>query len=147
MKNLSVYSIKDYKIDKKEVHRVVAGLQKKMNFTVDSLIINFINSDQILEINKKFLSHTYSTDIITFNYSGDTVIFDGEIFISAEDAKENAKKFNVDFNQELLRLITHGILHLAGYDDEQPENKKIMKKLENKYVKELCDAEVKYRVL
>jgi len=147
MKNLIVYANKEFKIKKTEVHKVIVQLQKKMNFCVESLQVNFINSEQILEINKKYLNHHYTTDIITFNYSGDTRNFDGEIFISADDAKENAAKFNVDFNQEILRLITHGILHLAGYDDEQPENKKIMKKLENKYVTELTEAEVNYRVI
>ncbi len=147
MKNLIVYANKEFKIKKTEVHKVIVQLQKKMNFSVESLQVNFINSEQILEINKKYLNHHYTTDIITFNYSGDTRNFDGEIFISADDAKENAAKFNVDFNQEILRLITHGILHLAGYDDEQPENKKIMKKLENKYVTELTEAEVNYRVI
>lgn len=147
MKNLIVYANKEFKIKKTEVHKVIVQLQKKMNFSVESLQVNFINSEQILEINKKYLNHHYTTDIITFNYSGDTRNFDGEIFISTDDAKENAAKFNVDFNQEILRLITHGILHLAGYDDEQPENKKIMKKLENKYVTELTEAEVNYRVI
>ena len=147
MKNLSVFSLKSLSIRKTEVHRVISHLQKNLNFSIDSLLVNFINSEQILEINKKFLNHHYTTDIITFNYSGDTVNFDGEIFISADDAKENAAKFNVDFNQELLRLIIHGILHLAGYDDETPEKKKIMKKFENKFVKELSEAEVRYRVI
>lgn len=147
IKNLSIYSNKEIKINKKEVHRVISGLQKILNFSIDSLEINFINSDEILEINKNYLKHDYSTDIITFNYSGNNKLLDGEIFISAPDALENAEKFNVDFNQELLRLLIHGILHLEGYDDEEPEKKKVMKSLENKLVKELSEAEEKYKVV
>jgi rRNA maturation RNase YbeY len=106
-----------------------------------------VNSEEILEINKNYLKHFYTTDIITFNYSGDNKNLEGEIFISLPDAKENALKFNVDFNQELLRLITHGMLHLLGYDDEEPEKKKIMKKLENKLVNDLSNADEKYRIV
>lgn len=147
IKNLTVFAHKGIKINKKNVHRAVSYLETALNFRIEFLQFNFIDSDQILEINRKYLKHNFTTDIITFNYSGNLEILDGEIFISTEDARYNAEKFNVDFNQELLRLIIHGILHMIGYEDDIPERKKKMKYLENKYVKELTEAEVKFDIV
>ena len=130
IKNISVTS--NHSIVKKaEVHKLVKSLKNELNFEIDSLIINFINSDQIHKINKKYLSHDYSTDIITFNYSGSNSMLDGEIFISYQDAQNNAKKYEVSLNEELKRLVIHGILHLIGYDDTNESEKKIMKTVEN----------------
>ncbi len=147
VKRLSVYSNKGIKINKKNVHQTVADLQKELGFTVDSLQINFVNAEQITEINKEYLQHQGSTDIITFNYSGDIKNLEGELFISTDDADYNAKKFSVDFSKELLRLIIHGILHLIGYEDDIPEHKKKMKYLENKFVNSFSKFEDKYRII
>jgi len=102
-----------------------------LDFIVESLPINFISSDQIITINKEYLNHNYSTDIITFNYSGSRKNLDGEIFISIDDAKINAKGYNNSLKEELLRLVIHGILHLVGYDDIKTSDFKKMKELEN----------------
>jgi rRNA maturation RNase YbeY len=106
-----------------------------LNLALRSLEINFIDSETIKEINKNFLSHDYSTDIITFNYSDVQNIIDGEIFISVDDAKENAKKFKVKFLEEIGRLVAHGILHLIGFDDTTPDQRKKMKNQENQLLK------------
>ncbi len=130
IKNLSVTT--NHSIVKKAaVHKLVKSLRNELNFEIDSLIVNFIKSDQIHMINKKYLKHDYSTDIITFNYSGSNSILDGEIFISYQDAQNNAKKYEVSLNEELKRLVIHGILHLIGYDDTKESAKKIMSTMEN----------------
>ena len=85
-----------------------------------------------MTINKSYLKHDYTTDIITFNYSDSLQQIDGEIFISIDDALSNSKKFRVTLSDELVRLVIHGILHLLGYDDQNLTDKKIMKRLENK---------------
>lgn len=134
MKNLRIYS--SYKtIEKKKLHQYVKFITQHLNLSINSLEINFINSEAIKEINKKFLSHDYSTDILTFNYSESQNIIDGEIFISVDDAKENAKKFKVKFDDEIGRLIAHGILHLIGFDDTTPDKRKKMKNQENQLLK------------
>lgn len=134
MKNLRIYS--NYKtIEKKKLHQYVKFISQNFNLSIKSLEINFVNSEAIKEINKKFLSHDYSTDIITFNYSHSQNIIDGEIFISVDDAKENAKKFKVKFNEEIGRLVAHGILHLIGFDDTTPDKRKKMKNQENQLLK------------
>ena len=131
MKNLAVNS--NYKfIEKRKIHSLVNSLSKSLNFNIQSLEINFIGQKEILEINKAHLNHNYFTDIITFNYSGDNELLDGEILISVDDAIENAKNYKVSLKEETCRLVIHGILHLLGYDDISTSEKRKMKLMENK---------------
>ncbi|RPI65461.1 MAG: rRNA maturation RNase YbeY [Ignavibacteriales bacterium] len=131
MKNLRVY-ITIGRLKKSKIHVLIKSLSIELGFLVSNLEINFISSKAILEINKKYLNHDYTTDIITFNYSNILDQIDGEIFISIEDALKNSKKYKVSLSDELVRLVIHGILHLLGYDDLITSEKKIMKRLENK---------------
>jgi len=96
----------------------------------------FCNNERILEINRQYLQHDYYTDIITFDDSTDTTI-SGDIFISLETVKSNAEDFCVDFEEELHRVIIHGILHLCGQDDTTPEMKAEMTRKENMALEEL----------
>ncbi len=131
MKNLRIYSItKDIK--KIKIHDLVKSLSTQLDFNMSNLEINFISSEDIQLINKTYLNHHYTTDIITFNYSDVVKQIDGEIFISIEDALTNSKKFKVTLSDELVRLVIHGVLHLLGYNDHTISDKKIMKQLENK---------------
>lgn len=91
----------------------------------------FCSEEKILEINRQYLNHDYFTDIITFDYSEKNVI-SGDIFISPETLKTNAIQFNVTYEEELLRIIIHGILHLCGQDDKTPESKLQMTAKEDK---------------
>ena len=103
---------------------------------IESLSITFINDEEMTEINKKFLSHEGSTDIITFDYleekSEDSILkFDGEILICTDEAKRQARKYKVKLENELTRLIFHGLLHLYGLNDATKEEKAEMKKNED----------------
>jgi rRNA maturation RNase YbeY len=113
---------------------LISSLKKEFNLAVSSLSISFINSEELRDINKEYLNHDYETDVITFNYSKKFKVIDGEILISFEEAKRNAKKFNVTYGKELSRLVIHGMLHLLNFDDNNKENKKIMKRMENKLI-------------
>ena len=130
-KNLQVFS-QDSSINKRAVHSLISSLEKEFHFDISSLSISFINSEELLDINKKYLNHDYETDVITFNYSKKLKEIDGEILISFEEAKRNAKKFNATYGQELSRLVIHGMLHLLNFDDKDQKSKKIMKQAENK---------------
>ncbi len=130
IKNLQVFS-PSKSIDKLSIHKLVGSLKKELNLQIDSLVINFVTSTEITELNEKYLHHYFSTDIITFDYSGNRNKIDGEIFIAIDDAESNARKFRVHFKNEITRLIIHGILHLLGYDDQQKKDKIIMKRMEN----------------
>src|SRR5690554_755673 len=87
-----------------------------------------------MSINKKYLNHNYSTDIITFDYSSSGKNLEGEIYISTEDAASNSQKYKVTFKDEIMRLVIHGFLHLLGYNDQSQKEKIVMKRLENQLV-------------
>jgi rRNA maturation RNase YbeY len=126
-----VYS-QDSSVNKRAVHSLISSLKKEFHLDISSLSISFINSEELRDINKEYLNHDYETDVITFNYSKKLKEIDGEILVSFEDAKRNAKKFNVTYRKELCRLVIHGMLHLLNFDDNDKKSKKIMKQAENK---------------
>lgn len=132
MKNLYVFD-KSKKINKFKIHKLISLISKELSFNISYLEINFINFEEIHRLNKSHLKHDYSTDIITFDYtSNNSNSLDAEIFISIDDAEINAKKYKVSLNEELFRLVIHGILHLLNYDDKKVNEKKVMKLMENK---------------
>lgn len=90
IKNLRVYS-EDIYVNKRAIHSLISDIKQDYDFAIKSLSISFIKSDELLEINRKFLGHNYETDVITFNYSNQKKIIDGEILISFEEAKLNSK--------------------------------------------------------
>ena len=130
IKNLYVSS-STKRINKVRVHKLVGLLKEELEFSVESLYINFITAEEIYNINKQFLKHGRSTDIITFNYSGSHFEIDGELFISINDANKNARKYKVSLSKEFTRLIIHGILHLKGHDDINNNDRVKMKRIEN----------------
>ena len=131
VKNLEVFNNSNKKIDKRGIHRLVHGLKRDLDFNVSSLQIDFVTAEQILKINSEYLDHNFSTDIITFNYSGDHKTLEGELVISVHDAEANAKKYSVTFDEEIIRLVIHGILHLLNFDDKKAKDREIMKHMEN----------------
>lgn len=141
VKNLRIYSKKNYKIDKYLIHRLIKFLKYDLKFTFSAIQINFVSSDQITQINKKYLKHDYSTDIITFDYSTKKQSVEAELYISVEDAHFNARKFGVTFDKEIIRLVIHGILHLIGFDDKTTEKRLIMKRNEDKLLKKFIEIE------
>lgn len=97
----------------------------------DRLEYVFCSDEYLLDINRNFLSHDTYTDIVTFDMSADDTAVSGEIYISVDRVKENAKQFGTDFVEELHRVIFHGILHLCGLGDKTPAEKKRMRQKEN----------------
>lgn len=106
---------------------------------VGSISFIFCSDDYLLEVNKKYLDHDYYTDIITFDYVEASLI-NGDIFISIDRVVENAKEFNTTIENELHRVLVHGVLHLLGYKDKSKKNKIIMTKKEDYYLKVLSDS-------
>jgi probable rRNA maturation factor len=101
---------------------------------IKNLAYNFCSDEELLQINQGFLKHNTYTDIITFDYCEDNLII-GEIYISAERVNENAQKLKTELEEELLRVIAHGLLHLCGYKDKKPEHIKKMRSAENRAIK------------
>lgn len=98
----------------------------------------FCNDDEILRVNREFLSHDYFTDIITFDYSAKDKV-SGDVFISVDTVESNAAEFHEPFPREMLRVIAHGLLHLCGIDDKGVGEREIMEANENKAL-ELFDS-------
>ena len=94
----------------------------------------FCSDDYLLKINIEYLDHDYLTDIITFDNSEDEKLIEGDIFISLDRVRDNAKTFEVSFEHELKRVLVHGILHLCGYFDKTEEEEKLMRSKENHYI-------------
>ena len=89
----------------------------------------FCDDDYLLEINQQYLAHDTLTDIISFDYSIGNDLH-GDIFISIDRVKENALDFNVSFEEELKRVLSHGVLHYCGYKDKSPEDEALMRSKE-----------------
>lgn len=121
---------------KKKIKEVVGIIFKKEKVNFDRLDYIFCSDDFLLDMNKTFLKHDYYTDIITFNLS-DSSNIKGEIYISIDRVKDNAKSNKQDFYQELARVIFHGALHLCGYADKKKKEKAIMRSKEDFYLKQL----------
>jgi len=111
----------------------VLRLEKKQVGQINFL---FTNDEEILKKNIQFLKHNTYTDIITFNYCKDKII-NGDIIISIERVKENAEKFKSDFEEELKRVLIHGVLHLCGYNDKKTADTELMRKKENWALKQI----------
>ena len=91
----------------------------------------FVDDEKILEVNREYLGHDYYTDIITFDYDEGDVI-NGDLVISLDTVRTNAEQFHKDYDEELHRVIIHGILHLCGLNDKGPGEREIMEEAENR---------------
>lgn len=103
-------------------------------FTLTSLNYVFCSDEYLLQINRDYLEHDYYTDIVTFNQSEDETRIEGDIFISIERVRENATTLNVEFLQELKRVMIHGLLHLCGYDDHSEVDQQQIRAKEDNYL-------------
>jgi rRNA maturation RNase YbeY len=105
----------------------------KENSQVGDLNFIFCSDEYLYDLNLKHLNHNTYTDIITFNYCENDLI-SGDIFISIDRIRDNSLKFSKLFNDELSRVIIHGVLHLVGYDDKLDEDQTIMRAKEDFYL-------------
>ncbi|MBP3613189.1 MAG: rRNA maturation RNase YbeY [Bacteroidaceae bacterium] len=108
------------------IKKVAASHGKK----VGDIAYIFCNDERILEVNREYLQHDYYTDIITFDYTEEDVI-SGDLFISLDTVLSNSEQLGVQYEQELYRVIIHGILHLCGINDKGEGEREIMEREEN----------------
>jgi probable rRNA maturation factor len=126
----SDFRVKNWKKVKKLIEKVILEKEKipgDLNFILT-------NDRTLKDINKTFLKHNYKTDVISFDYGNDDFV-SNEIYISIERVKANAKNYKVSYDNELLRVMIHGALHLTGYNDQNEREKDGMKRLEEKWLK------------
>jgi probable rRNA maturation factor len=119
---------------RKRLKQYIITLFEKQQVALFTLTYVFCSDKDILTINKEFLNHNEYTDIITFTLSDPARPIEGEIYISIDRVKDNAKKLGVNTNKELHRVIFHGALHLCGYKDKNPVDKSKMTQAEDKYL-------------
>ena len=132
--NILFHSECDFTLSKQDIRSrwIITSIINE-NKRVGELSFIFCTDEYLFEKNIQFLNHKTYTDIITFDYcEGD--IISGDIFVSVERVTENANKFGVDFENELDRVIIHGVLHLAGYKDKSKEEANTMRKKEDFYL-------------
>jgi len=107
---------------------------KKEGYSIDSLTYVFCSDKYLLKINKDFLSHDYYTDIISFDLSDVPRQLIGEVYISVDRVKDNAKTHGTSLKEELHRVIFHGALHFCGYKDKKPSDAKKMREMEDRWL-------------
>ena len=122
--------VKPPKIAKRKINNWIKSVASNYDKTIGEIAYIFCDDSKILEINKTYLQHDYYTDIITFDYcEGD--VLNGDIFISLDTVSSNAKEFDVTFDEELHRILIHGILHLCGQTDKTPDSRLEMTRKED----------------
>jgi len=107
---------------------------KEHNKIVDEINYIFCSNEYLLQINREYLNHDYYTDIITFDNTEKGEPVQSDIFISVECVAENAQEYNISFQDELHRVMIHGILHLCGYKDKTLQQQKTMRQKEDEYL-------------
>lgn len=114
----------------RKVSSWIKTVVEKEGASIQEINYVFCSDSYLLTLNQGFLKHNTLTDIITFDNSGEESVLEGEIYISIERVKENAKEYEVPFEDELSRVMIHGVLHLLGYKDKKPSEKALMRKKE-----------------
>jgi rRNA maturation RNase YbeY len=122
-------ALRNWRLKKKKLEKVILGEGKipgDLNFILTS-------DTELRKINKQFLKHNYFTDVISFAYSSGEVL-NGEIYISFQRIRKNAIRFRTKVEEELLRVMIHGILHICGYEDANEGQRKEMRSIEDKWL-------------
>ncbi len=122
------------KIKKRDTSAWIKAVAQTYGKKVGDIAYIFCNDEKILEVNRQYLQHDYYTDIITFDYTEDDII-SGDLFISLDTVRSNSEEQNTSYDEELHRVIIHGILHLCGINDKAPGEREIMEAAENKALK------------
>lgn len=117
-------------INKKATDEWIRTVAEVHGKKVGEISYLFCSDEQILEVNRQYLQHDYYTDIITFDYSEESII-SGDIFISTDTVRSNSDEYKTDYLEELHRVIIHGVLHLCGMKDETQTQERAMREAEN----------------
>ena len=124
-------NVKMPKIRKRDTSAWIKQVAASYGRKIGEVGYMFFDDEKILEVNNEYLGHDYYTDIITFDYDEDDII-NGDLVISLDTVKSNAELFGKTYEEELFRVIIHGILHLCGINDKGPGEREIMEAAENK---------------
>lgn len=140
MITFSAIDIETPPLNREPISQWITDVIRMENKKAGEVFFLFTSDAFLLEMNNGFLSHNYYTDVITFNTSEHKGIISGEIYISLERVEDNAKIMNKDLAEELFRVLVHGVLHLMDYKDKTEEERRIMRIMEDKYLKMLFQS-------
>lgn len=129
-------------VRRREVTAWIKAVAACHNRKVGEIGYMFVDDEKILEVNREYLNHDFYTDIITFDYDEGDII-NGDIVISLDTVRSNAELFHRDYDEELRRVIIHGVLHLCGIDDKGPGEREIMEAEENRALDMLASGRKK----
>ena len=118
---------------KREIKSWLKTVAEAEGKQMGTIAVIFCSDDYLLRLNRRYLQHDYYTDIITFDYT-EGLALGGDLFIGIDTVRANAERYGQTFNDELHRVILHGLLHLCGYEDATPAQQKIMRGMEEKYL-------------
>ena len=123
-------------LDERKVSKWIRAVAAEYGFGVGNINYIFCSDERELAVNREFLGHDYYTDVITFDYSTASTL-NGDIFISLDTVRSNAEMVGVQFEDELMRILIHGVLHLTGQGDKTPETKAQMTEKEERALRKL----------
>tara|TARA_B100000029_G_C17389853_1_gene892963 strand:+ start:238 stop:672 length:435 start_codon:yes stop_codon:yes gene_type:complete len=124
----------DYKFDKKIIYNLILKIAKIEDKICKSINLIFSTDHYLNNLKVQYFNQNYYTDVIAFNLENKDELIDGEIYISMDRVIYNANKFGCSLDNELKRIIIHGVLHLMGYEDIKKNEKSVMTNLENQYI-------------
>lgn len=136
MLDVNWLNVDGFPIDTSVITRWLSFICVTESKVLDEVTIVFCSDDHLLKMNIEFLQHDYYTDIITFDYCEEDAII-GELYISVDRVSDNAKEVSVSFEDELHRVLVHGVLHLIGYGDKGDDEESAMRSKEDFYLNKL----------
>jgi len=134
MKRVTVVSAhKKYRISNADIVKTVRFVLRAEGVKAGDINIVFVTDPYIRRLNKAYLHHSCTTDVISFRL-GEGKVVEGEVYVSLDTARKQAKEYHVTFTNEVKRLVIHGILHLLGYDDRRKKDRETMRCKEDAYL-------------
>ena len=133
MINFFFEDIDEFDIKKTDIEKNIEKLVINENRILGDVNYILCSDNYLLNINREYLNHDYFTDVISFDYCEENVI-SGDIFISVDTVSDNAKEYGATFENELERVMIHGVLHFVGYNDKTESDQKTMRAKENQYL-------------
>ena len=116
------------------ITELVCVINKREWINLKKIDINYLDDKNLKKLNKQFLNHNYNTDILTFDYSKKGLPNEAELLLSLDRIKKNAEFYNTSYKQEFKRVLIHGMLHLAGYNDSTLKEQELIRNKENFYL-------------
>ncbi|MBN2018158.1 MAG: rRNA maturation RNase YbeY [Candidatus Cloacimonetes bacterium] len=140
--NQQIINETDAEIDQRRIQKLITHILHREGLSQDTILnIVFTDNKTIHELNRRFLDRNRATDVLSFNVHTEYLPSDlhilGDVYVSAEKAQEQASQFGVTLQNELERLVTHGMLHLIGYEHDNPDKLKLMEILTETYIQDL----------